>query len=143
MPFYKKKGARSKKTMIDGILFDSLLESDTYLWLKEERDLGNIRDLKIQPKFDLLPKGKRTADNPMKGFSWNSATSYKADFSFINKKGELVVVDSKGFLRSNDPCKPRIRLFLHLYPDVIFMFVSRRRQNEPLLFHYYLRENGK
>lgn len=144
MAYYAKKGSRSKKTERDGIVFDSKLEADTYTHLKMLEYNNEISELKIQPKFELIPKGKRVCStSPMDGWSWNSSMTYKADFSFKDKDGNLVVADSKGYIRATDPCKLRFRIFLYLYPQVIFLIISRKRENEPLEFHWYERENTK
>ena len=51
-PAPEKRGKyRNKKTWQDGILFASGHEADRYLQLKALQELGQIRDLELQPKF--------------------------------------------------------------------------------------------
>ena len=45
-----------KKTIIDGIQFDSKMESEYYLYLKEEQKAGRVKSFTLQPEFILQPK---------------------------------------------------------------------------------------
>lgn len=65
------------KVMVDGIKFDSKAEARRYAELKLMEDTGHIKELKLQPKFELQPKYKNN-----KGQCIRSIT-YKADFSYI------------------------------------------------------------
>ncbi|HBF3147915.1 TPA: DUF1064 domain-containing protein, partial [Clostridioides difficile] len=46
----------NKKIVIDGIKFDSKDESEYYLYLKEKKENGEIKDFGLQQKFELQPK---------------------------------------------------------------------------------------
>lgn len=88
---YKQSKYKNKKTIYDGITFDSKKEGNYYLKLKTMQDLGMIKDLKLQVKYELQPS-----------FKLNNKTyrkiEYKADFSYVSTKDEqLHVVDVKGF----------------------------------------------
>jgi len=72
----------AKKCVIDGIKFDSLKEGRRYQQLKLLEKAGEIENLELQPKYDLMVNGKKV------GF-------YKADFRYV-ENGELVVEDVKG-----------------------------------------------
>ena len=84
---------------------------ELYLKLKQ----GLITNLKVQPKYELIPTLK-----------WNDKTLkkriYKADFEYfdLNTKN-TVVVDAKGF--QTDVYKLKKRLFLLNYTNYIFMEV--------------------
>ena len=65
------------KTVIDGIRFDSLAESKYYVYLKSCKD---IKIISLQPKVYLT----------------DSKILYRPDF-LIEKNGELIYVDVKGF----------------------------------------------
>lgn len=41
------------KVMVDGIKFDSKAEARRYAELKLMEDTGHIKELKLQPKFEL------------------------------------------------------------------------------------------
>lgn len=49
----------TKKTEVDGIVFDSKKEAMRYLELKEMERQGKIRRLVRQPSFELQPRFKR------------------------------------------------------------------------------------
>lgn len=76
---------RNKRTSVGEIKFDSRLEATHYQLLKNLEDSGKIKNLELQPKFDIhTAKGRK-------------ATSYKPDFKFDCKKtGRTRYVDSKG-----------------------------------------------
>lgn len=44
----------NKKTLVDGILFDSGHEADRYLKLTDRQALGLIRDLELQPQYGIF-----------------------------------------------------------------------------------------
>lgn len=81
----------NKKTTVDGIVFDSKREADRYRELKLLERAGEIRDLRLQVPFQLIPSyelnGKRVR-----------ATNYIADFVYIDtRRQEQVVEDAKGY----------------------------------------------
>lgn len=50
----------NKKTIVDGITFDSIKESNRYIELKALERIGEIKDLELQPVFKYLSEdGKR------------------------------------------------------------------------------------
>lgn len=65
------------KVIIDGIKFDSKAEARRYVELKLMEDTGHIKELKLQPKFELQPKYKNNKGETIR------AITYKADFSYI------------------------------------------------------------
>ena len=80
---YRKYNAR--KTEVDGIKFDSKMESDRYLQLKQMQEEGIISNLQLQVPIEILPKFKKYR-----------ALRYIADFVYI-LDGVEVVEDVKGF----------------------------------------------
>lgn len=80
----------AKKTVVDGIKFDSKAEARRYMVLKDMEKRGEIAGLVLQPEFELQPRYKSPADGhivrPIK---------YRADFIYT-AKGETVVEDVKG-----------------------------------------------
>jgi hypothetical protein len=86
----------AKKTVVDGITFDSRREARRYADLKLLVRAGEISDLELQPRFPL-----GTVDDPVKirskGFPNGRRCSYKADFRYnINATGAVIVEDAKG-----------------------------------------------
>lgn len=65
----------NKKTVADGIKFDSKLEAERYAQLKILERAGVIRDLELQPEYELIPSFKKD------GKTWRK-TVYKADFRY-------------------------------------------------------------
>lgn len=72
----------SRKTTIDGIVFDSVLESKFYFYLKHNTD--KIKLLDRQVVVELLPKSGKAR-----------SVKYIADF-LIEYQGKQFLVDSKG-----------------------------------------------
>jgi len=80
----------NKKTVLDGIKFDSQREAKRYWELKILERAGEISELKLQVSFELAPSaiinGRKSP--PRK---------YVADFTYI-ENGKLVIEDAKGML---------------------------------------------
>ena len=72
----------SKKTTIDGIIFDSGKEAERYVFLKILQSQGEISALEIKPRFEVWIRGK-----------W--MFTYTADFRY-KKNGQIIVEDVKG-----------------------------------------------
>jgi hypothetical protein len=51
---YRPRKYRSQPTAVNGILFDSKKEAGRYSELRLLESVGAIRDLKLQPRFDLI-----------------------------------------------------------------------------------------
>ena len=79
----------NKKTMFDGIKFDSKKESQYYAILKVLEKAGKIRDLKLQVPFVLIETFKVDDRTYRK-------TKYIADFTYYDDKDKLHVIDVKG-----------------------------------------------
>lgn len=116
-PRHNKFGAKS--IVIDGHFFPSLLEGRRYGQLKMLQRTGIIRDLKLQPRFDLSAGGEKVAE-------------YRADFSYeerLKSDGPFpawrsVVEDTKGVMTPLYRLKKA--LFLRLYPQHDFREIKRR-----------------
>lgn len=93
----------NKKTEVDGILFDSKKEAGRYLVLKMMEETGEIRDLRRQVKYELIPKQR--IDGKMK-----RPVYYIADFVYI-KDDDLVVEDVKGYRTETYKLKRRLMLW--------------------------------
>lgn len=88
----KRRGKYNARrvTLDSGQKFDSAAEARTYAELQIRQERGEISDLELQPRFELIP-----AFTDSNGEKTRSAT-YTADFRFIDDKGRTVVVDVKG-----------------------------------------------
>lgn len=72
------------RVKVDGINFHSIKESKRYGELKLLERAGKIRNLELQPRFDIAINGKHC-------FFW------KGDFSYFEGEARIVE-DVKGFL---------------------------------------------
>ncbi len=106
---------RNRKTIVDGITFDSKAEARRYVELKLMEDTGHIKDLKLQPKFELQEKYKNNKGQTVR------AITYKADFSYI-ENGKLIVEDVKGV--ETKEFKLKKKLFENKYRDIDFRLIK-------------------
>ena len=87
----KLRGSRSKygnkKVTVDGIKFDSKWESERYMYLKSLERAGNVKDLELQVRYNLIINDQKIC-------------AYVADFRYqrLNKDDEWeeIVEDAKG-----------------------------------------------
>lgn len=80
---------RNKKTVVDGITFDSKKEAERYKQLKRMQEAGDISDLELQPEFVIAERVKLDGKTKRQ-------RKYRADFRYL-QSGEVVVEDVKGF----------------------------------------------
>lgn len=98
--------------IVDGHPFDSKREARRYKELKLMERAGAIKDLELQPKFELIPTIRIESETLRK-------TVYKADFRYTDTKtGGVVVEDVKGF--KTDVYKLKKKMLLHKYKDIDF-----------------------
>lgn len=100
----------SKKTIVDGIEFDSKKEAARYQELKLLERAGKISDLELQQEYELIPKFKKNNKTYRK-------TIYRADFSYFDiEANKYIVEDVKGF--KTDVYKLKKKLFEYRYTDL-------------------------
>ena len=102
---------RAKKTVVDGITFDSQREGDYYCELKMLRMAGEVIDFERQVTVELQPKFKHSGKT-------ERAIKYIADFVVKYKDGRTVVVDVKG--DKTDVYRIKRKMLLYKHPDMIF-----------------------
>jgi len=99
----------AKKVDADGYRFDSEMEYNYYLILKERLAKGEIQDLKIHPLFKLIPEFEK------KGKVWR-AMHYEADFQFIETSTKVKrIIDVKGMVLPE--FEIHRKMFEYLYPS--------------------------
>ena len=98
----------SKKTIIDNIIFASKKEANRYLELKLLERVGKIKNLELQPVFELQPTFKKFGKT-------YRAVKYIADFRY-NEINKIVIEDTKGL--KNKVYHLKIKLFENKYPDL-------------------------
>lgn len=87
----KYHNRKDTRTMPDGavITFDSMKEARRFDELLLLRKAGHIRDLRLQVEFTL-----REAYTTAEGYRVR-AIRYKADFTYLDESGNLIVEDAK------------------------------------------------
>ena len=107
----------NKKTIVDGIKFDSEMESHYYIYLKQLKEIGEVVDFVLQPTYLL-----------QEGFDLNGKRirpiTYKADFKVIYKDGHEEVIDVKGKL--TEEFKIKRKMLLYRYRNINFKCVQER-----------------
>lgn len=104
-PFLNRRQNKYKniKIKIDDHLFDSKAEAADYIYLREKEKNKKIKDLELQPKFDLVVKDKKLA-------------SYRADFKFFDLlQNKNRVIDRKGI---DTPLSKRSRKHVKLQDNI-------------------------
>lgn len=103
----------NKKTVVNGITFDSDAESRRYLELKELSDKGVITGLELQKRFCIIPKVGKERE-----------AVYIADFYYIDENGMTIVEDVKSPATAKDKVFIlKRKLMLWQYPDLVFRIV--------------------
>jgi hypothetical protein len=80
----------NRYTEVDGIKFQSAKEAEYYGQLKLRRQIGQIKDFRMQVVYDLYVNGFLI-------------TTYRADFVIVHPNGTTTVVDVKGKATANLP----------------------------------------
>ena len=109
------------KISVDGIKFDSKLEAERYRQLKILERAGVIRDLELQPEYELIPSFRKN------GKTWRK-TVYKADFRYILCDGDRIIIeDVKGSTAViTDVLRLKQKLFEYKYPELSIKIVTRK-----------------
>lgn len=108
---------RAKRTEVDGISFPSKGEAGRYVELRLQERAGEIRELKLQPRFPLL-----VGEPPV------LVSTFVGDFQYLEKNSSTVIVeDFKGFYTPE--CKLKHRLFVVLYPKIELRVIDKKGVN--------------
>ena len=118
---YLYRKYHNTKTFADGIKFDSKLEAERYTQLKMMEGEGVIRNLELQPSFELLPSFRKN------GKTWRK-TVYKADFRYILSDGDIIIIeDVKGSTAViTDVFRLKQKLFEYKYPEYTISIVTSK-----------------
>lgn len=101
----------------DGIKFHSKLEADYYLYLKEQKKQGLIKDFELQPRIQLIPTFKNNKGETVRSIN------YILDFKILNNDDSVDYVDTKGF--ETDVSKIKKKLINYLYPELNVSWICR------------------
>lgn len=85
----RKHKYNAQKIQLDGYTFDSKLEAKYYEYLKGRWAKGEIQEISLQPKFELVPPFEKNGKR-------YRAITYVADFQVVMPNGEIEIVDIKG-----------------------------------------------
>ena len=122
----KSKGpVRAKKTTVDGIIFDSRMESRYYTHLKYQKEIGAITNFVLQPCFTLVPAYVKDGRKVQ-------AITYSPDYEITYPDGRVEYIDVKG--RSTEVFKIKRKLFDYYYPDLKLLLVI---ETEPDVWEDY------
>ena len=105
-PRQKRSRAKygNKKTVVDGIKFDSKWESQRYLYLKSLEKAGRIKNLILQPKFLIIVNGQKIC-------------AYIADFKYNKEDAsgqwEHIIEDAKGVETPEFKLKKKLMKAVH------------------------------
>ena len=105
----------NKTLLIDGHRFPSKLEAERYCELKLLQRAGKIKNLELQPCFELQPAFQKN------GFKYR-AIYYVADFKY-ECNGKIVIEDTKGYKTPEYRIKKK--LFEFKYPDLHIVEVMK------------------
>lgn len=105
----------AKKTVVDGITFDSKAEARYYQELKLLQRAGEVKEIELQPRFLLQPSFKKDGKTVR-------AIHYVADFRVTYKEGTVEIIDVKG-METKD-FKLKKKMFDYKYPDLKLTLVS-------------------
>ena len=95
----------AKKTVIDGIEFDSTREAKRYTRLRALEEDGKIQRLRLQVPFELVPSFE------CDGVKYREMR-YVADFVYV-RDGKVVVEDCKGFKTPEYKLKKKLMAYVN------------------------------
>lgn len=99
----------NKKTVYDGIKFDSKKEATRYCELKQLERAGAIKELRLQPRYILQEKYEINGRK-------ERAITYIADFEYYdNEKQKIVVEDVKSPATKTQVYRIKKKLFEKRY----------------------------
>lgn len=108
---------KNKKTEIDGIKFDSEMESHYYLYLIHLKEIGEVVDFELQPTY-ILQEGFTKDGKKIRPIT------YRADFRVIYVDGHEEVIDVKGRVTAEFSLKRK--MLLYKYRNINFKCVQER-----------------
>lgn len=93
----------NKRTVVDGISFHSKKEAGRYSVLKHLHGMGQIKELRLQPRYPLTFNGQKIG-------------TYVGDFEYVDHNGKLICEDVKGM--PTDIYKWKRKHFVLEYPHI-------------------------
>lgn len=112
----KQSKYKAEKTIIDGFKFDSKVEGEYYLHLKDYMELGIVKSFKRQPTYILQPKFITENGDRI------HAIKYNADFEVVWHNESITVVDIKGY--PTPEAKLKRKMFLYKFQEKELIWLS-------------------
>lgn len=113
----------NRKCRVDNIVFDSRREARRYTNLLLLERAGEIHDLQLQVRFELIPNQYEPSTEvytrgihkgePKPGKLLERKVDYVADFAYYTKDGKYVVEDAKGVKTKEYVLKKKLMLQVH------------------------------
>lgn len=100
-----KSKYHARKTVVDGIEFDSAKEAKRYTRLRVLEKAGEIQGLRLQVPFEILPSFE------CDGVKYRGM-KYVADFVYY-RNGKQVVEDCKGFKTAEYKLKKKLMAYIN------------------------------
>lgn len=123
MKNYRLGKYHSRKTVVDGITFDSRKEAARYQELRLLERAGLIRDLERQVKYVLIPEqrepdtidySKSKHGRRIRGRIIERECAYIADFRYFDTEADKVIIeDTKGLKTKEYIIKRKLMLYLY------------------------------
>lgn len=110
----------AKKVEIDGIKFDSKVEGQYYLYLKQQQEAGEVVEFTLQPQY-LLQEGYINAEGKR-----IRPIHYVADFLVTYANGTQSVIDIKGMPTPEAKLKKKLFEFIYKVPLLWIVYVAKR-----------------
>ena len=105
----------NRKTKAGGVMFDSWAEAKFYLKLLDEERKGIVKEIELQPRFELQPKFEK---NGVK----HRAITYLADFKVTYANGKVRIIDVKG--KRTEVFNIKHKMFEYKYPELELIIVK-------------------
>ena len=114
MAWKKTKGNKfyNQKTRVNGRVFDSRREAARYRELLLCQQAGEIRGLRFQVPFELIPP-QRYKDPRTGRYKTERGVKYIADFCYTTRDGKSIVEDVKGVKTKEYILKRKLLLWVH------------------------------
>lgn len=113
----KQNKYRNKEISIAGQIFQSKLEAKRYRQLEVLQRAGEIKDLKMQVKYELQEAFNKNGKH-------YRAITYIADFVYYdNRQRKIIVEDTKGI--KTDVFKIKQKLFEKKYPELEIRIITK------------------
>lgn len=115
----KKRKYGNKKIITNDGEFDSKVEYNRWLVLRDAEMKGEISNLRRQVEYTLVPVQYKTVVKHYKRSDKavirvaERAVKYIADFVYNKPDGQLVVEDVKGYRDEKYPIKRKLMLYFH------------------------------